>query len=131
MKISDLSAETLEKIKSIRYDQILEKHEGPENWASKFRFGDPEFMTVQDKAVLLPIERSHHSNVTILRTVMSEDGKVLMIYLKDTTFSGNSELDDFFAGRIAICEKMPDEEFFIATIYHESFIVGNKVLLES
>lgn len=29
MKLSDLSAESLEKIKSVRWDRIIEKHEGP------------------------------------------------------------------------------------------------------
>ncbi|WP_179069797.1 hypothetical protein [Nostoc sp. C052] len=28
MKLSDLSAESLEKIKAVRWDRIIEKHEG-------------------------------------------------------------------------------------------------------
>jgi hypothetical protein len=31
--------------------------------------------------------------------------------------------EDFEAGRIAICEKMPGENFFLTTVYHEWFIL--------
>lgn len=38
MKLSDLSTETLEKIKLVRWDRIIEKHEGPESWESVLRY---------------------------------------------------------------------------------------------
>jgi hypothetical protein len=31
----------------------------------------------------------------------------------------------FEAGFIAVCEKFPEEDFFVATLYHEWFIVDN------
>ncbi|WP_339382453.1 hypothetical protein [Nostoc flagelliforme] len=41
MKLSEISAETLEKIKSVRWDRIIEKHEDPESWESVFRYEEP------------------------------------------------------------------------------------------
>jgi len=38
MKLSDLSAESLEKIKAVRWDRIIEKHEGTESWESVLRY---------------------------------------------------------------------------------------------
>lgn len=32
MKLSNLPTQAIEKIKSYRWDGIIEKHEGPENW---------------------------------------------------------------------------------------------------
>lgn len=46
MKLSNLSDETLNKIKSLRWDRIIEKHEGPERWSSVLKYDRPEFMDV-------------------------------------------------------------------------------------
>ncbi|MHC5819965.1 MAG: hypothetical protein ACYT04_29875 [Nostoc sp.] len=46
MKISEISTETLEKIKSVRWDRIIEKHERPENWSSVLRYEESEFLSV-------------------------------------------------------------------------------------
>lgn len=123
MLIAELSQESLNKIKSLRWDRIIEKHEGPENWGSEFEWGDPEFFMVEGRAVLLPVERSHHANITILRTIWSADGNSLTLFLKDTTF------DDawYTSGFIAVCDKLSGEEFFVATLYHEWFILEQKV----
>ena len=37
MKLADLSQETIDKIKPVLWDRIIEKHEGPENWESVLR----------------------------------------------------------------------------------------------
>jgi hypothetical protein len=34
MKLADLTLETLNRIKAVRWDRIIEKHEEPEDWAS-------------------------------------------------------------------------------------------------
>ena len=48
----------LEAVKAVRWDRIIEKHEGPENWASVLEGYDPEFMMIEGRPVLLPVERS-------------------------------------------------------------------------
>lgn len=130
MKIADLSPEVIEKIKTIRYDQILEKHEGPWKWESEFEFSDPEFIEVEGRSVLLPVERKQHANISILRVSVSPDDKLMTIFLKDTTYSSDPKWEWIEAGYLAICEKMPGQDFYVATLYHERFIVENPVLAE-
>ena len=121
MKIADLSPETLEKTKTLRYDKIGRKHEGPWTWESEFEYGEPEFINMAGYEVLLPIEKEYHPKITPLRVIPSADGNTLTIFFQDTSF-GNEMFD---SGYLAICEKMPDENFFVATVYHEWFILEN------
>jgi hypothetical protein len=119
MKISDLTPDSLTKIKAFRWDRIIEKHEGPFDWESEFEYSTPEFMTIDGRAVLLPIESSQHANITIIRTIWSADGLSLTLFLKDTTYYD----DKFSSGFLAVCDKVPGETFFLAVVYHEWFIV--------
>jgi hypothetical protein len=82
-------------------------------------YSEPEFLTIAGQAVLLPIDKSHHPNLTILRTIFSRDGNTLTLFLQDTTY------DDHWsaAGFMAVCEQVIDEPFFLATLYHEWFII--------
>src|SRR6185503_10653733 len=123
MKIADLSKQVVEHIKMRRYDRILEKHEGPERWESEFEYGQPELLDAEGRWVLLPIDRANHGNVTFLRVIESKDGEVLTIFLKDTTHTLPGE-EFFSAGFLAICEKVPGEAFFVASVYHEWFMIG-------
>jgi hypothetical protein len=123
-----LSPEQIEKIKTIRYDRILEKHEGPWDYDGEFEYGHPEFMHFNGRSVLLPVEDEQHQNITMLRDAISADDLILTLFLKDTTYVSSPEDERYFAGRLAICEKMPGEEFYIATVYHECFLVENPVL---
>ena len=119
MKLSDLSDETLNKIKSLRWDRIIEKHEGPERWSSVLKYYNPEFMEIEGHWVLLPVEQENHANITILRTIWSAGGNSLTLFLKDTTFGD----DEFLAGFMAVCDKLKGEGFFIAILYHEWFVI--------
>ncbi len=74
MKFADLSPETIEKIKTYRWDRILEKHEGPEKWESELKWGEPEFMVADGYNVLLPLDPERRPNVTFLRVIPSTDG---------------------------------------------------------
>ena len=126
MKFAELSAEMLEKLKNLRFDRIYEKHEGPWKWEYRLKHDELEFIEMTGYYVLLPIEKQHHSNITPLRVIPSADRKTLTIFFQDTTFSH----DSFDSGFLAICEKMPGADFFIATVYHEWFIVENALFNE-
>lgn len=80
-------------------------------------------MRIGDYAVLLPVDRSHHPNITIRRCIPSADDRVLTIFLEDTTY-----FDGMFAGFMAVCERVLDEDFFLATVYHEWFAFENEAL---
>ena len=122
MKVAELSPETLATIKSYRWDRIIEKHEGPEDWDSVFKYHHPEFIAIENYHVLLPIAQEHHANITILRCIPSQDGNTLTLFLKDTTY----EDDSFFSGFLAICDRFPGQDFFLAHVYHEWFIFENQ-----
>ena len=77
--------------------------------------------------VLLPIDKDQHLNITPLRIIPSADGNRLTIFFQDTSF-GNEFFD---SGFLAICEKMPHENFFVATVYHEWFMIENPLLKRS
>ncbi|MDM8519176.1 hypothetical protein QUF64_03955 [Anaerolineales bacterium HSG6] len=123
MKVANLSVETIENIKKIRYDRIRGKHEGPEGWSSILKYYDPEFIKIQKYLVLLPVAGENHPNITILRSSISHDEQVMTIFLKDTSYLSDPELEMFEAGFMAVCEKMPNESFYLATVYHEWFII--------
>jgi hypothetical protein len=125
MKLVDLDAHTLEAIKAVRWDRIIEKHEGPETWASVLEWYDPEFMMIEGRAVLLPVEQSRHDNITILRTIWSEDGNSLTLFLKDTTYDD----DWFMSGYMAVCDRMANHDFYLAILYHEWFIIESSAAL--
>lgn len=126
MKLSNLSTEALEKIKSVRWDRIIEKHEGPEDWDSVLRYYEPEFMMIEGRFILLPVERSHHPNITILRCIWSADGKSLTLFLRDTTYDD----DPFFSGFVAVCDRVAGEDFFLAILYHEWFVIERAEVFE-
>ena len=141
MKIKDVSPTILAALKDKRYDRIVEKHEGPETWdwqlppsearvqemksmyqGSGYDFSEDshaEFLQIAGVDVLLPIGSDHHENVTILHHFFSEDRQKIVLYIKDTTYDD----DMFSAGFVAICDKYPTEPFYIATFYHEWFII--------
>ena len=126
MKLSELSPQVIERIKSYRWDRIIEKHEGPEKWELTLKYHVPEFMEINGHRVLLPLEQNHHPNITILRCIESSDGQTLTIFLKDTTFVDRIEHEWFEAGFVAVCDKIEGGDFHIAVLYHEWFIIENK-----
>ncbi|MCI0576712.1 MAG: hypothetical protein L0332_29215 [Chloroflexi bacterium] len=122
MKLADLSPETITKIKTYRWDRIIEKHEGPETWTSVLKYHDPEFRQINGYDVLLPIERGQHPNITVLRVIPSADGQSLTIFLKDTTWYD----DPLWSGFVAVCDKVPGEDFYLTVLYHEWMIIENR-----
>jgi hypothetical protein len=119
MKLVDLTPEALDKIRAVRWDRIIEKHEGPEDWSSVLEYSEPDFMMIDERPVLLPVEQSQHSNITILRTIWSNDQSSLTVFLKDTTYG-----DDWYtSGYLAVCDKVLGEDFYLAIVYHEWFII--------
>jgi hypothetical protein len=110
----------------VRWDRIIEKHEGPENWGSVLKYYEPEFLEIEGRWVLLPVERAHHGNITVLRTIWSADSNSLTLFLKNITY----EDDPFFSGFMAVCDKVKDENFFLAILYHEWFIIDRAEVFE-
>ena len=124
IKFENLIISSINKIKTYRYDSFIEKHEGPFAWKAEIEeYGlKPDFLEITGKAVLLPIDKKNLKNITILRTILSKDDKAITIFLKDTTYANNKKEEYYFAGFVAICEKIPDENFYITIFYHNWFM---------
>jgi hypothetical protein len=118
VKVSDLSPEVASKIEVRRYDQIINKHEGPETWYSLEYY---EFIKCGQYDVLLPIDKEHHPNITIRRRIISEDHRYLTLFLEDITYE-----EGIFAGRVAVCDRFEGHDFFVAVLYHEWFIIDDQ-----
>ena|SRR2546425_12940666 len=123
MKIAELPGPTFAKIKARRFDRIIEKHEGPFGWEGVLRHSEPEFIQIQGFDVLLPIDRNQHPQITILRAIVAEDGAALTIFRKDTTFVKDPEDEWMMAGFLTVCDRLPGEQFYVASVYHEWFII--------
>jgi len=89
------------------------------------RWRKPEFMTINGHEVLLPIDREQHTNITILRSILGDNAQTLVIFLKDTTFVQDPRDERLSAGFVAICDRFPDEEFYLTIFYHEWYITEN------
>lgn len=120
MKIADISPETQRRIGPIRFDWFVEKHEGPWDWQSFIESGLASFFRIDGYDVLLPVEEDHHPNITVVRCIASEDRNVLTIFLTDTTY-----FTEMFSGYFAVCEKVPGEEWYLALLYHEWFVIDD------
>jgi hypothetical protein len=139
MKLVDLSEATRQKIAKVRYDQILEKHEGPFDWdciinddSEPFFFANrpdlplprqqediPEFFVIDNCHILLPISLKHHPNIKVIRTIWSADSNSVTIFLTDTTYGS----EWYEIGYLAVCDKVVGEDFWLAILYHEWFVI--------
>lgn len=127
MRFEDLSAATQATIRTWRFDRIIEKHEGPERWESFLGWCTHEFLSVDGERVLLPVEAENLPNITVERAFKSPDGRTMTILLQDTTLGTYYKEEDkwWWAGFVAICERVGVEGVFVATLYHERFLVSN------
>jgi hypothetical protein len=121
MRLRVLSPALRSQAAKFRWDRIIEKHEGPEDWQYRLKDDYVEFMRIDRFDVLLPIGKENHKNIAIDRCIESKDGKTLTVFLHDRTYDTDPEMD-MLAGRLAVCEKVPEQDWFIAIVYHECWI---------
>jgi hypothetical protein len=117
MRLEEVAPEYIKRVAKYRWDRIIEKHEGPWGWDYFLNANLVEFLSVDGFEVLLPVEKKHHPNITITRCIGSTDRQMLTIFLRDTTYDTG-----IFAGYLAVCEKVPDQEWYIAIVYHECWV---------
>ena len=85
MRLQSIPQEVRSRAVNFRWDRIIEKHEGPEDWKYLLKDDYVDFLRVAGFDVLLPIDKEKHANITIDRCIASDDGKTLTIFLQDTT----------------------------------------------
>ena len=118
----ELPASVRDRIKAMRFDWNIEKHEGPFDWDDYLE--EAKLMIMDGYQVLLPLDENQFPNIEIVRVIVSKDDQSLTLFLKDHTYSNPAD-EYFMAGRLAVCDKIPDTELFIAVVYHEWFAVKN------
>jgi hypothetical protein len=123
LRIADLPSSTRDWLAKQRFDQSIEKHEGPWNWDDLLeaktyedqRFPSAEFLQIDGHDVLLPIGSDHHPSLQLLRVIVGDKGSSLTLFMKDTTYG-----DDYFtAGRVAICDRIPNGEWYLCHFWHK------------
>jgi hypothetical protein len=117
-----LPAETRELIRRLRYDRIIEKHEGPEKWSWVVDGYKTNFLVVEGGHDSLPLPGKHLRHITVLRCIPRADGQSLIGVLKDTTLVDEPQWESLMTGLIAHCDKHPGEEFYVAIAYYQRFI---------
>ena len=122
LTVAGLSTEAISKIRAYQWNGIIEKHEGPEDWNFTLTTYNPEFLSAAGFPILLPVGRECNPNITILRSIVSRDGDSLTVFLKDTTYYPDPEDELFWTGRMAVCDRVPGEDFFLAIVFHEWFV---------
>jgi hypothetical protein len=120
MKLADLSAETRARVAEMRFDRFVEKHEGPWNWRYWLEDDGVEFLTVEEFDLLLPVPKEQHPNITIVRAIAGEDRRTVTVFLTNTTWETG-----MLAGYFAVCEQVPGEAWYLATAYHEWFVLDD------
>ena len=117
MKLADVSPEYIARVATYCWHRIIEKHEGPWEWHFLFNAALVEILHLEGFDVLLPVEKDHHSNITFTRCIVSADAQTLTIFLQDTTYDTG-----LVAGYMAVCEKVPCQEWYITIRYHECWV---------
>ena len=117
MRLQSLPPDVRERLAKLRWDRIIEKHEGPEDWSYLLKDDYVDFLQIDGFNVLLPVFKDKHTNVTVDRCIVSNDGKTLTIFLRDTTYETG-----MLAGYLAVCERVPEQDWFVAIVYHECWI---------
>lgn len=114
MRWTDLSPQTIAKIKAYHLDRLVEKHEGS-NWDVGLSYVAPELLDVDGYHVLLPLSAEHTPNLSIVRCIASKSEDVLTIFLRDMTYRKEVWHGEF----LAICARVPGENVYVTFVYHE------------
>jgi len=116
MKLSDISPETLEQIRALSYDQLIEKHElyGYE-FLLEHRSTDLQFFEVGKYTVLTPHNSRDRDRTIVHQVSMSKDERILTLF-----YTVDYE-EATCAHFIAICKLIPPENFYIALVLHRIY----------
>jgi hypothetical protein len=113
IKVSDLPESEISRIKELSYDHFDEGKHETGSW--EYAIDEAEFIVIANRNVLLPIDKKHHKNLTILRDILSADKNSITVFFNNSTY----EAED---GYIAFCDKVPGQNYYIATLLHGCFL---------
>ena len=112
--VADLPPEVLKKIKKLAYDQFLEKHELYDyEYLINHHLNDLVFIEAAGYYVLTPHSGSDYERITFHRcNVSKNEHMIILFYTLDTNDGATVHL-------FAICERVPNEDIFVALVVHE------------
>ena len=129
MLLSDLSPETLARIKSWRFDRISRKARGPGILTDLFEWADLESDGPRRAPIRAPtgLRRTSIPNITVLRSYASPDGESITLFLKDTSLARYYSPDPgavLGQGSWPSADRV-EPDLYVAVVFHEWFIVEN------
>jgi hypothetical protein len=86
-----------------------------------------EFLTIEGYPLLLPVPRTHHTNIHPIRLIPSADQQTLTLFLQDSYHQEwFRKTSDARYGFLAIADRYQkfDCDFYIASYYHFSYLIG-------
>jgi hypothetical protein len=123
--LADLSPALRERTAGYALDWLTDKQEV---WAWEHLWNLSDFIRLNGYEVLLLVSADHHPNLTVERCLVDAAGDTVAFVLCDTTIwdhlqaSERTRIDpqwrDEYIYFFAVCVRMPEAEFFIATVYH-------------
>jgi len=107
-----------------------ENHENHEDHENHENHEDhAEFLVLDGHEVLLPVPADHNPYISVLHGAVSADGQFVTLWLKDMYLSSlypeydYTEKDAWFwAGHLAVCQRAPDADWYVAVFYHEMYL---------
>jgi hypothetical protein len=120
IRLEDLDGETLERIWSSPIDFFADDREESLTWADFPGGQSVDFVAVRGMNVLLPLRGDDLELLEIQSLILSDDRESLILILKD----GGSETGRPW-DRMALCERFPGEEWYIAVLYRDWTAAGD------
>jgi hypothetical protein len=86
-----------------------------------------DFLTFNEFEVLLPVSRSHHPHIELIRLIPGVGGQTLTLFLHDSFHQSN--LNDPWAARdgfLAVADRYQKFgcDFYLASYYHFSYLIN-------
>lgn len=132
--IADIPSELLDKIKKLRIDRFIEKHEGPWEWESFLKYDDACLVHLKAGSgayrysVLLPFAERHKT--TFEEVLCTESSDMLTLFFVCPSLAGmEGEKDNRrWSSFCAICREVPayglfdDTTLYVAILLHEVYL---------
>ena len=132
--IADIPSELLDKIKKLRLDRFIEKHEGPWEWESFLKYDDACLVHLKagsrayQYTVLMPFAARHKA--TFEEVLCTESSDMLTLFFVCPSLAGmEGEKDNRrWSSFCAICREVPayglfeDTTLYVAILLHEVYL---------
>jgi hypothetical protein len=146
MKLSELPQEVIQDLcQDDRWRLDIDpgfdaKHEFYLSWQHFVRLPDPpspyyesteadlaDFLTFDDFEVLLPVSRSHHPDIKLIRLIPCVEHQTLTLFLHDSFHDSFFQKErDARYGFLAVADRYQKFgcDFYLASYYHFSYLIG-------